>query len=309
MKGGFPRFKSINRVKSLHYLQFGFSLNTGKKKLKVSPFGEINIKLHRSVEGTIKTLTLKRESSGKWYAIFTVEAETNPIQNNSGSQVGLDLGLINFAVLSDGTTVKNPRHLRKYEDILKKKQQDLSFKKKGGKNRIKAKRKLAILHERVRNTRKDFLHKLSRQLVHSHSLIALEDLASQEMAEKRFGKSINDVGWSIFTNILSYKAEEAGCEVLFVNPKNTSKDCSRCGVEVSKELHERQHNCPSCGLSIDRDLNAAINILNRCLKAKLSDRQETKFPGATAGIAGSNACEDGIKVSSVKQEAHAFMRG
>ena len=293
LKGGFPRFKSIDRVKSLHYPQSGFSLKTDKKKLKVTPFGEINLKLHRPVDGTIKTLTLKKETTGKWYAILTAETEAKPVLKNNGSQIGIDLGLMNFAVLSDGTIIKNPRHLKKHQDNLRAKQKPLSRAKRGSSNRKKAKKRLAIVHERVRNIRRDFLHKLSRKLVRSHSLLALEDLASQEMAEMNYGKSINDAGWSEFISMLSYKAESAGSRVILVNPKNTSKECSDCGTLVSKTLWERQHDCPSCGLSIERDLNAAINILVR----------------ATAGIVGSNACEDEAIVSSVKQEAHAFRHG
>ena len=291
LNAGFPRFKSIDRVKSLTYPQHGFSLN--EKKLKVTPFGEINIKKHREIDGKIKMLTLKRESSGKWYAILITETELKSTPNNNGIRVGIDLGLINFAMLSDGTAIKNPKHLKKYEERLKKKQQKLSYKDKGSKNRIKAKGRLSILHETVRNTRKDFLHKLSTKLVHSHSFIALEDLKSQKMSEEGHGKSINDAGWGIFTNMLSYKAEDAGCEVVFVNPKNTSKECNNCGTIVKKDLWERQHNCPNCSLSIDRDLNAAINILNR----------------ATVGITGSNACRDETIVSSMKQEAHDFNHG
>ena len=294
--GGFPRFKSMDRMKSLHYPQSGFSL-TGKK-LKVTPFGEINIKKHREVEGNIKTLTLKKEAAGKWYAIFTSETNVKPVPKNNGGEVGIDLGLINFAVLSDGTTIKNPHHLKKHQDNLRAKQKALSRAKPGSSNRKKAKKRLAIIHEKVRNTRRDFLHKLSRRLVNSHSLLALEDLASQEMAEKQFGKSITDAGWSEFISMLSYKAEGAGSRVMLVNPKNTTKECSRCGVLTDKALSERQHNCPSCGLTLGRDLNAAINILIR----------------ATGGTPGSNACGEetptGYKhnwqVSSSKQEAKDF---
>ena len=313
LKGGFPRFKSMDRMKSLHYPQSGFSLNG--KKLKVTPFGEINIKKHRELEGNIKTLTLKKEAAGKWYAIFTSETDVKPVPKNNRSVVGMDLGLINFAVLSDGTVIKNPRHLKKHQDNLRAKQKALSRAKRGSSNRKKAKKRLAAVHEKVRNARRDFLHKLSRQLVNSHSLIALEDLASQEMAEKQFGKSINDAGWSEFISMLSYttgnevpcapmfdasnirEAEGAGSRVVFVNPKSTTKECSRCGILTDKDLSERQHNCPSCGLSMSRDLNAAINILTR----------------ATGGTPGSNACEDETstarQVSSMKQEAHAFRRG
>jgi putative transposase len=300
VKGGFPRFKSIERMKSLHYPQSGFKLMPNKK-LNVSPFGLINIKQHRPVEGKIKTLTLKREPTGKWYAILTSEAETRAVPKNNGSQIGIDLGLKTFATLSDGTAIRNPRHLKKYEDKLAFAQRKKDMKKKGSRNRNKVRRKVAILHEKVKNIRRDFLHKLSSRWVHSYSLIALEDLASQKMAERQFGKSINDAGWSEFISMLSYKAESAGSRVVLVDPENTTKQCSRCGVLTKKELWERQHDCPSCGLSMDRDLNAAINILKR----------------ATGGTPGSNACGEETttsykynwQVSSGKQEAHDFNHG
>ncbi|MEW6036522.1 MAG: transposase [Candidatus Micrarchaeota archaeon] len=291
LKAGFPRFRNMERTKSLTYPQFGFSLKG--KKLKAGPFGEINIRLHRQVIGNIKTLTLKREASGRWYAILTAEEKPRPAAVNNGSRVGIDLGLANFAVLSDGSIIRNPKHLGRYEKLLKKKQQDLSIKKKGGRNREKAKHGLAVVHEKVRNSRKDFLHKLSRQLVNAHSLIALEDLNSANMSKQNYGKSINDAGWGEFANMLSYKAESAGSRVVFVNPAGTTKKCSSCGGTVNKELWERKHNCPFCGLSIDRDLNAARNILAR----------------ATGGTPGSNACGDVSIGMSVKQDASRFSAG
>jgi putative transposase len=308
LKGGFPRFKSMDRVKSLHYPQSGFSLK--ERKLKVSPFGEINIKKHREVEGTIKTLTLKRESSDKWYAILTAETETINSPKKEGERVGIDLGLMTFASISNGEQIKKPKHMRIYEDRLADAQRNLSKKKLRSRNRRKAKLKVARVYAKVASTRKDWLHKTANNLISRYSFIALEDLDVQGIAEEH-GKGVHDAGWSIFTNIINYKAESAGCEVVFVNPKNTSKECSDCGTLVIKTLWERQHVCLSCGLSIsemllhfrlpsshgelamDRDHNAAINILNR----------------ATAGIAGSNACEDEAMVSSVKQEAHTFRCG
>jgi len=284
LKGGFPRFKSIDRVKSLHYPQSGFSLK--ERKLKVNPFGEINVKKHREVEGTIKTLTLKKESSDKWFAILTAETETVHTPKKEGEKVGIDLGLMTFASISNGEQIKKPKHMRIYEDRLADAQRDLSKKKLRSRNRRKAKLKVARVYAKVADTRKDWLHKSANNLISRYSMIALEDLNVQGIADEH-GKGVSDAGWSIFTNIISYKAESAGCEVVFVNPKNTSKDCSRCGICVPKELWERQHNCPSCGLSIDRDLNAAINILTR----------------ATVGMTGSNACEDGTIVPSMKQEA------
>ncbi len=282
---GFPRFKSFDRVKSLNYPQSGFWL---EKKLKVTPFGEINIKQHRLIKGIIKTLSLKREPSGKWFAIFCVEETPIVKATNGGSRVGIDLGLQTLATLSDETIIKNPRHLKKHEEKLAKLQRLLSMAKRGSKNRRKAKRKVALAYEKVANTRADFLHKTTASLVNSYSLIAMEKLASQEMAEQNFGKSINDAGWGMFANMLRYKAESAGCEVVFVNSKNTTQECSRCHEIVKKDLTVRVHDCPFCNLVMDRDLNAAHNILIR----------------ATAGHAGSNASGDETMVSSVKEEAH-----
>jgi len=204
IKAGFPRFKSIDRMKSLHYPQFGFSL---EKKLKVNPFGEITIVQHRGIKGKIKTLTLKRGASGKWFACFAVE-ETPAIKvPNGGPRVGIDLGLKALATLSDGSVVENPRLVRKHEERVAFFSRQLSKKKKGSMNRRKAKRLLAIEHEKLGDTRSDFLHHLSHNLVNSYSFIALEDLKSQELAEQNFGKSINDAGWGELASMLRYKAE------------------------------------------------------------------------------------------------------
>jgi putative transposase len=271
-KIGFPRFKSFDRMKSLHYPQYesGFSLD---KKLKVTPFGEIAIKKHREIKGDTKTLTLKREASGKWFAVFSVEEEKKQPKENKGEAVGIDLGLMTFATFSNGMRITNPRHFKKYEDRLAFIQRKFS-KKKRSKSRKRAKVRIARLHEKISDTRRDFLHKTTTNLVNDFSFIASEKLASQEMAEERYGKSINDAGWNMFTNMLAYKAEGAGCKVVFVDPKNTTQECSNCRKIVQKDLTERMHECPFCGLNVDRDLNAARNILTR----------------ATVGQTGSNAC-------------------
>ena len=274
VKCGFPRFKSIDGMKSLLYPQFGFKLD---KKLKVTPFGEISIKQHREIEGQIKTLTLKRESSGKWYAVFCIEQDKKgpkvPRINN-GEQIGIDLGLITFATFSNGKRIKNPKHLKKYEDKLSLLQKELSKKKKGSNNRKKAKHKVAVLHERIANTRNDFLHKTSTSLVNDYSFIALEKLASKEMSEQNFGKQINDAGWNMFANMISYKAESAGCKVVFVNPRDTTKTCHICGNKRDMPLNERIYECENCGMIDDRDINASKNILKR----------------ATEGHSGGKAC-------------------
>jgi len=284
-KCGFPRFKSIERMKSLYYPQFGFSLS---EKLKVSSFGKITIVKHRQIEGKIRTLTLKRESSGKWFAIFCSEPGAQSPKINNGPAVGMDMGLEKFAALSDGTLIKNPRHLRHKEKILARLCRLLSKKKKGSRNRQLARLKFARVHEKVTNCRKDFLHKAANSLISKYSMVAMEDLDTHEISSKGHGKGIHDAAWAMFTNILAYKAGSAGCRIVFVNPKNTSQICSGCGETVQKTLWERQHSCKSCGLSMDRDQNASINILKR----------------ATAGIAGSNACGDGTMVPSLKQEVH-----
>jgi putative transposase len=290
-KGGFPRFKSFDRMKSLHYPQSGFWL---EKRLKVTPFGEIAIKKHREITGKIKTLTMKREPTGKWFAIFCAEEEKPMPKENRGEAVGIDLGLKTFATLSDGTAIRNPRHLEQYEDRLTFIQRKFSKRKRRSNNRKKAKKRLAKLYEKVADCRRDFLHKTSTQLVNDYSIVASEKLASQEMAEENYGKQINDAGWNMFANMLAYKAEGAGCKVVFVDPKNTTQECSNCHQIVKKDLTERMHECPFCNISIDRDLNAARNILKR----------------ATVGQTGSNACNslqkerDVAEVTSVKQEAH-----
>ena len=289
-KGGFPRFKGLDRMKSLAYPQSGFSLSD--RKLKVTPFGEINIKKHREIHGAIKTLALKRESSDKWFAILTAEAEVRPVPLKEGEAVGVDLGLMTFASISNGERIKKPGHMRIYEEKLARAQRELSNKKLHSKNRRKAKSIIGKVYRKVADTRRDWLHKAANLLLSRYSMVAFEDLKVKGIAEEH-GKGVNDAGWSIFTDILRYKAEDAGCEVVFVDPKNTSKDCSRCGTCVPKELWERQHDCPSCGLSMDRDLNAAINILMR----------------ATGGTSGSNACGDVSIETSMKQEAHGFSHG
>ena len=285
-KAGFPRFKSMDRMKSLNYPQFGFSLN---RKLKVAPFGEISLVQHRQINGRIKTLSLKKEASGKWFACFTVEETPFIKVQNGKSKIGIDLGLKTLATISDGTIIKNPRHLKKHADHLARLQQLLSRKEKGSRNWWKAKKKVALVHEKVANTRADFLHKTTTNLVNAYSLIALEKLSSQDISEENFGKSINDAGWGMFANMLVYKAESAGCQVMFVDPKNTTQECSSCHEIVKKDLSIRVHDCP-CGLVMDRDLNAAHNILIR----------------ATAGHAGSNASEDGTMVPSVKEETRTL---
>ena len=194
IKKGFPRFKSIDRMKSLVYPQSGFTAHD--RSVEVTPFGYVSMVKHREITGRIKTLTLKRESQKEYYALFSVEENQPKPRINTGEKVGLDLGLIDIAVLSNGEEIKNPRHLKKHEDALIKAQRRLSKKKRGSKNRKKAKEKVAKKHSKVTRVRNDFLHNLSQKLVKTYSLIALEDLNIKDMVKgKQYAKSIHDASW------------------------------------------------------------------------------------------------------------------
>ena len=281
---GFPRFKSFNRVKSICYPQYGFKL--ADKELSVTPFGSLKIKKHRRVNGKVKTLSLKRESSNKWFAIFAAEQEETVWKSNEKGVMGLDLGIKNFAALSNGFLIDNPRFLKKRAAKLGLFQRRLSRKVLKGKNRAKARLKVAVQHEKIANSRKDFQHKQSTRLVNEYSLIALENLNVKGLSSRGgLAKHVHDVSWSSFTNMLAYKAESAGCKIVFVNPYNTSQQCSSCNSIVRKSLNVRVHDCSNCGLTINRDVNAAVNILNK----SLFERE------ATVGHTESNACQRRVK--------------
>ena len=256
-KAGYPRFKST--CNSFTYPQFGFKLGN---KLNLTKIGEINIKFHRKIKGKIKTLTIIKTTTNKWFACFSVEQEIIP-RKRANESVGIDLGLEKFATLSDGKIIENPKHLRKSLDLLRIRSRQLSKKKKNSKNRNKSRLKLAKIHEKIYNQRMDFLHKTTRNLVNTYGCIALEDLKPSKMKNKYLQLSINDASWNRFKQLLLYKAIEAGVRLEFVNPRNTSQRCSNCNELVKKSLSIRTHKCPKCELSIDRDLNASINILNK----------------------------------------------
>ena len=258
IKPGFPRFKSRYRYDSITYPQKGFSVVDNK--IKVSKIGEIKINLHRPIDGTIKQLQLKRKASG-WYAYFVVEVETIPLPKTSQS-VGIDMGIESFLTTSDGEFIGNPKFLRHEEKRLRRKQRQLSRCQKKSHRRKKVVKELGKQHEHIANKRRDFAFKVVKKLVSTYDTIVIEDLKITNMVKNNhLAKSINDVAWGMFFDILSCKAEEAGRKIIKVNPKNTSQICSGCGSIVKKDLSVRWHNCPECGLSLHRDINAAINIL------------------------------------------------
>jgi putative transposase len=219
----------------------------------------VKVKLHRPVEGRIKTVSLKREA-GKWYACFSVEVAAQPL-GPSCLAVGIDVGLESFAVLSDGTVIANPRQYRRAQAALRRAQRKFARRKKGGNGRKKAVREFQAAHAHVRNRRLDFQHKVARQLVNRFGLIAVEDLNIKGLAGGMLAKSVHDAGWSGFFQKLAYKAESAGRLLASVDPRGTSQRCSGCGAEVRKELKDRWHTCSECGLSVSRDLNSAREIL------------------------------------------------
>jgi len=280
IKRGFPRFKK--KMTILHYPGSGFWV---EDKLRVSPFGYITIKKHQEIKGKIKTLTLKKDACGKWYALLVTDYEPDK-KCVSNEQIGIDFNLENFATLSNGDVVENPRFLKKKEERIVVLQKRLARKKRGSNNRKKAVRKLAIEHKKVENARSDFHHKLSRQLVDKYGVIAVEDLSIEGLNRTFLAKSFHDVGISSFLIKLQYKAESAGVAVVKVNPRNTTQECSSCGNIVPKSLSQRWHDCPSCGLSLPRDHNSAVNILKR----------------ATVGYTGSNACGVVESSTAMKQE-------
>lgn len=261
-KPGYPRFKPARRYDSFTYPQLGFQVQGSK--LVLSKIGSVRIKLHRSLQGKVKTCTIRRQADG-WYACFSCEVEPQRLPE-SGRAVGVDLGLENFAITSDGEFYPTAKHLRKAERNLKRLQRQVSRRQKGSKRRKKAVRQLAKAHLHVANQRKDTAHKVARSLVNDYGLIAVEDLQVRNMVKNHhLAKSISDAGWNMFVNILMSKAVETGREVVKVDPRYTSQACSGCGVLVPKPLSQRWHRCPECGESLHRDVNAARNILRRAI--------------------------------------------
>jgi len=266
-KPGYPRFRGSGWYDSFTYPQFGFKLLCGK--LRLSKIGDIKIKLHRPIEGKIKRLTVRRSSTGKWFACFTVEIDDPPKPPwKDGLSVGIDVGLESFATISNGEKIDNPRFFRSDEKALAKAQRRLSKCAKGTSQRRAAVKVVQRVHERIANRRYNFAHQMSNQLVSKYGLIAFEDLSITNMLKNHnLAKSISDAAWRMLVTITSYKAESAGSIVVLVDPRNTSQLCSRCGLKVPKSLSERVHGCPQCRLVMDRDENAAINILRLGLQS------------------------------------------
>jgi len=256
---GFPRFKGYNQYNSFCFAQSGFSLATGCVKL--SKIGVVRLKLHREMQGKVKTCTIKKTTSGSWLITFAceIEASSFPVLETS---VGIDVGLTNFAIFSDGKSIENPRFFKKEAAALAKAQKKLAKEKKGTVKRKQKRIVVAKIHRRIANKRKNFCHQESKKIIDNYQYICIEDLNIKKMVENGFlAKSIADASWGLFRQHLTYKAEYAGRKLGVVNPAYTSQTCSNCKNVEAKKLSQRKHSCILCGYQDSRDGNASKNIL------------------------------------------------
>jgi putative transposase len=263
---GYPRFKGRDRYDSFTFPQSGFSI-THDERVVLSKVGAIKMVYHRPMPGKIKTLTIHRSATGKWYACFSVECEPLRLPQRA-EQVGIDVGLKTFATLSTGEEIANPRFFRQEEKALAKVQRKHSKLDRGTSERRKHRQVVARVHERIAWRRGNFTHQQSRQIVNRFGIIAVEDLTVNRMMHNHcLAKSIADASWSAFFSQLTSKAAEAGRQLVKVNPAYTSQTCSVCGHRHPMPLSERIFDCPCCHAHLDRDLNAARNILGLGLQS------------------------------------------
>lgn len=272
-KKGFPRFKKHETHGSVEYKTCGWKLSEDRRSINFSDgFKAGSFKmwgsrdLHFYQLNQIKRVRVVRRADG-YYVQFCIDAERNEKREPTGRTIGLDVGLTHFYTDSDGNTVENPRHLRKSEKSLKRLNRRLSRTQKGSKNRAKARNRLSRKHLKVSRRRKDFAVKLARCVVQSSDLVAYEDLQVRNMVKnKKLSKSISDAAWTAFRNWIEYFGKVFGVATVAVPPHYTSQNCSNCGKVAKKSLSQRTHQCPHCGFVLDRDWNAARNILELGLR-------------------------------------------
>ena len=261
-KPGYPRFRGRNRWHSFGFKELGNGFKVDGRRVKLSGIGRVALRWHRPIEGQIKTLRISKKA-GKWYAAFSCVVDDRTPLDATGKEIGIDVGLASLITTSEGEQVAHPRMYRTAQRALRIAQRRVARRKNGGTNRRNAIAILQRQHEHIRNQRKDFLNKLACNLVQRYDRIALEDLNITRMVHGNLAKSILDAGWGYLVQRLTHKAASAGRVVVLVDPRYTSKTCSQCGhVFESLSLNDRWIEC-ACGLSLDRDHNAAINILKR----------------------------------------------
>lgn len=256
-KPGYPRWKSRSRFDSLTW-DSGYTIG---ERLRLRGVGHVRVRWHRPLPASanVRTVTVRR-AAGKWYASLVVDGvEPRPLPH-TGEAVGIDLGISTFAALSTGETIEGPRAFRNAQAQLRRAQRRLSRRRRGSNRRAKARAEVVRHHEHIREIRRDHRHKLARSLVERFDLIAVENLNVAGLAKGWLAKDVHDQGWGEFVSCLVGKAEEAGREVVLVDPRYTSQACSGCGQIAPKLLSERTHRC-RCGLELDRDVNAARNVL------------------------------------------------
>lgn len=304
----YPQFKSKHRKQSIQYPQ-GVKV-VDACKVYLPKIGHVKAIVHRELAGSIKTVTVSKDPSGKYFASILCEnLVAMPDISLNGKILGIDVGLTDLAVTSDGSKFANLKHVLKAQKNLAKKQQHLSRKAKGSNTRNKARILVAKAHERVANARQDYLHKLSTRLVNENQVIAVEDLHVKGMMKNHnLARAIGDAGWGSFTNMLKYKTARQGKGYIEVNRFfASSKTCSCCmHAQAKMPLDVRMWTCDQCGAKHDRDINAAINIRNEAQRMITAGIVVTANGGAVSRSAGRKSS---ISLAPLKLEAPSFRAG
>jgi putative transposase len=297
----FPNFKSKHGKQSIQYPQ---GTKFVDNLIYLPKLGWVKISLHRPLDGEVKTVTISKNPSGQYFAAILTEQEGEYLTPNSeGNAIGIDLGITDFAITSTGSKYPNPRHIKKHQSNLKRKQRKLSRKVKGSNSRNKARKLVARVHQRIGNSRQDFLHKLSHKLVNENQVIIVEDLAVKNMVRNHcLATAISDCGWSSFVGMLNYKCERSGKILVKVDRFFPStKTCSNCYHRVSSlPLDVRQWTCSSCGTYHDRDVNAAQNLKAEGLRILSLGTSETADGG---NVRPSRGRKTSVRRSPSKSEA------